>query len=336
MDDITGVYGGHHYINNHPLDDERFYPWFLSKLQWGANMAQRKGKNFILGEFGPKQDGRVVDGIKRDTCVYWDTSQEPLVGIQMAEAVIAGLNAGIYALAYWTFMDFPDDYSNTYINKWGIFKWSGNDYSPRAHYYAYGLLTKFFRGPATVFRVDCDDPYVRVGAVRHQETNTYSIAVVNRYKGDVPVEFKLKNEPVNTEFRKYVYDPENVKINPFGDLQEPVGKVAMRDGRMTDTLKQGTLTVYTTAYDEESPGPVQDLKIERTFNGKVRLTWRPNLESGLCYYRIYRSNKPDFVPSVESQIGTTVATEFLDENPSNERYYKVVAVDDSGNTFQGK
>ena len=30
----------------------------------------------------------------------------------------------------------------------GLFRWSGTDFSPRPHYYAYGLLTKFFRGPA--------------------------------------------------------------------------------------------------------------------------------------------------------------------------------------------
>ena len=173
MDDITKIYGGHHYINDYKLEDESFYQWFLDKMKWGAGMAKGKNKNFIMGEFGSKQDGRTIDGIKRDVCIYWDTPQEPLVAIQLSEAAIAALNGGIYAMGYWTFMDFPDSYRETYINKWGTFKWTGDDFSTRAHYYAYGLLTKFFRGPATVFRVNTDDQLLRVAALQHHEKGTY-------------------------------------------------------------------------------------------------------------------------------------------------------------------
>ena len=77
MDDVTGVYGGHHYVNNYDLEDPEFYPWFFGKLKWAAGVARAKGKNFILGEFGCKQDGRTVHGIHRDTCAYWDTPREP-------------------------------------------------------------------------------------------------------------------------------------------------------------------------------------------------------------------------------------------------------------------
>jgi hypothetical protein len=148
MDDITGVYGGHHYINRHKLDSLDFHGWFRSKVQWAAGLARKRGKDFILGEFGCKQDGRTVDGVKLDRCIYWDTPEEPQVGIQLAEAALAAINGGAYAMGCWTFSDFPDSYSRTYINKWGTFRWSGADYRTRAHYYAYGLLTKFFRGPA--------------------------------------------------------------------------------------------------------------------------------------------------------------------------------------------
>ncbi|MCY3019219.1 MAG: carbohydrate binding domain-containing protein, partial [Planctomycetota bacterium] len=49
MDDITGIYGGHHYINDCALEDDRFYGWFLEKVKWGAGVA--RGKGFVLGEF---------------------------------------------------------------------------------------------------------------------------------------------------------------------------------------------------------------------------------------------------------------------------------------------
>jgi len=145
-----------------------------------------------MGEFGCKQDGRIIDGVKRDVCIYWDTPEESLVGIQLAEAAIAALNGGIYAMGYWTFMDFPDYYRRDYINKWGTFKWSGNNFSTRAHYYAFGLLTKFFRGPATVFNTNTEDTLLRAAVLKHHSKNTYSIAVVSRKKEEAPIHILAK------------------------------------------------------------------------------------------------------------------------------------------------
>ena len=331
MDDITGVYGGHHYINKYKLEDETFYPWFLSRVKWGTGIAREKGKDFIMGEFGCKQDGRTIDGVKRDLCIYWDTPQEPLVGIQLSEAVMAALNGGVYGLGNWTFTDFPDSYSDRYVNKWGTFKWSGTDYSTRAHYYAYGLLTKFFRGPATVFEVDSGDELLRVAALRHHNGQTCSIAIVSRKTVDLPVTIALDGESLNTEFRRYVYDPENVPYHPFGDLQEPAGKIAMEDGIINDAIAAGTLTVYTTAYDEKPPAAVKGLTVE-----KNHLKWQANTEPDFCYYRIYRSTQADFTPDAETRIGSTVAIEFRDEEAgiNGKYYYKIVAVDQSGNASE--
>jgi hypothetical protein len=333
MDEITGVYGGHHYINDYTPENLEFYSWFLSSMRWGAGMARGMGKDFILGEFGCKQDGRIIDGIRRDTCIYWDTPLETLVGIQLAEAAIAALNGGVYSLCYWTFTDFPDSYSRNYINKWGTFKWSDDDYSTRAHYYAYGLLTRFFRGPATVFRTSSDDPLLRVAAIKHHGKNTYSIAIVNRKNENVPVNISLDGKALNGEFRKYVYDPNNVPWHPFGDLQGPAGKLTMSGGHLTDTVGAGTLTVYTTDYDEQPPAAVDVLKVERDSEGKYHLEWQPSPEPDFCYYRIYRSTEADFIPSPDTRIGSTVANEFLDEDAKVgvEYYYRVTAVDQSGN-----
>lgn len=332
MDDITGVYGGHHYINDYLPEDERFYPRFLSKLEYGVGLARGKGKNFILGEFGAKQDGRTIGGVERDVCIYWDTPEEPVAGVQLSEAAIAAMNAGVYAMGYWTFMDFPDDYSPRYVNKWGLFRCSGADRSTRAPYYAYGLLTKFFRGPSTVYRVETGAPRLRVAALQRHGSGAWSIVVVNRGKHDVPLSISLAGEAVTAAFRKYIYDPTRVPQNPFGDLQEPSGEVAMKEGRMSDTVGAGTLTVYTTAYDARPPAPVQGLRVEQTAEGKPRLTWQANAEPDLCYYRVYRWASPQFTPVLSLQVGSTIATEFVDEaTPTGGAHYKVLAVDQSGN-----
>jgi len=333
MDEITAVYGGHHYINSYPPEDDRFYPWFLSKLIWGVDMARQKGKDFILGEFGAKQDGSTRNGKKWDACIYWDTPAEPLVGIQLAEAAIAAINAGVYAMGNWTFMDFPDDYNKAYANKWGTFKWTGSDYSTRAHYYAYGLLTRFFRGPATVFRVAGDDPYLRVAAVRHHADEAWSIAVVNRYKGDVPVSIDLGAVGPVKAFRKYVYDPQHVPSHPYGDMQPPAAVIEIADSSLSDTVGEGTLTVYTTAYEDAPPPPVAAPGVERADGGAVKVSWPASDAADLCYYRVYRLERPGEPLTVANQIGSTVATEFIDkgDHVGLAKPYVVIAVDQSGN-----
>jgi hypothetical protein len=329
MDDITGIYGGHHYVNDRALDDERFYPWFLEKAQWGAGIAKAKGKNFVLGEFGSKQDGRTIDGVMHDCCVYFDTPQESMLGIQVPEAAIAAINGGVYAMGYWTFMDLPDEMSKTYINKWGLFRASGQDHSTRSLYYAYGLLTKFFRGPATVYAVETSDPRLRVAAIQHHNRKTWSIVIVNRNKREVSVQIGARGAgvspaiPDGTAFRKYVYDPAHPPMNPCGDLQGPSGKVAMKRGRLTDTIGPMTLTVYTTAYDDTPPAPVKGVKTEKAPDGGIVVRWQANSEPDLCYYRIFRDGV---------QIGSTVATKYSDRNAAGDTgVYKVVAVDQSGN-----
>ena len=107
MDAITGVYGGHHYVHDRTLDDERFYPWFLAQVEWAVGLARARQKEFILGEFGAKQDGRVLDGVTQDRCAYFDTPQEPQMPIQVCEAALAAINAGSYALGLLDLPRFP-------------------------------------------------------------------------------------------------------------------------------------------------------------------------------------------------------------------------------------
>lgn len=330
MDDITAVYGGHHYFSEHAPDNPRFYAWFESRLKSIVGVARAKNKEFILGEFGAKMDGRTINGKKMDACLYFDTPLEPFVGLQLAEAAIASLNAGVQAIGYWTFMDFPDDYSQTYANKWGLTKWNGDDHSTRDIHYAYGPLAHLFRGPAQAVAVETNDPWLRAGAARHAD-GRWSIAVVNRYQAAVPVEINLpigQAEP--PVFRKYLYDATNVKKHPFGDLPGPVATLTLA-GTLRDTLGPHTLAIYTTTYDATPPAPVRGLLVKTEETGAKTLRWQPNRDADFCYYRVFRSKHTDLSPSPETQIASTIATSFTDMTPVEGDSYKVLAVDQSGN-----
>ncbi|MEI7730925.1 MAG: hypothetical protein WCO56_15225 [Verrucomicrobiota bacterium] len=333
MDVITAVYGGHHYFSEYAPDNPRFYAWFESRLKSIVEVAHAKHKEFILGEFGAKCDGRTINGKKMDACVYFDTPLEPFVGLQLAEAAIASLNAGVQAIGYWTFMDFPDTVGKTYANKWGLTKWSGDDLSTRDIHYAYGPLVRFFRGPAQAVAVETKDPWLRAGAVRHAD-GRWSIAVVNRYKAAMPVEIKLPIEHSQPlVFRKYLYDAVHVKKHPFGDLPGPVATLTLADA-LRDTLDPQTLVIYTTAYDNTPPAPVRGLSVSAADAGAKIVMWQPSGDADFCYYRVFRGPRADFTPAPDQQIASTIATHFTDQTPVPGAFYKVVAVDQSGNASQ--
>ena len=327
MDDITAVYGGHHYINDCTLDDPNFYPWFEERLAWGAGLARAKGKDFIIGEFGAKQAGNTVNGKRNDACRYWDTDQEPYVGIQLAEAVIAALNAGVYSLGYWTFCDFPDEYSKTYQNKWGLFKWTGTDYSTRPHYYSYGMITKYLRGPAKVLRVTSNDPFVRVGAIQRASDGAVTVLLVNRNQGPVTVDLDLGVVP-GQPLRRYTYDPQRPPHHPFGDLPEPDALVPMASSRLVQELPAQSQVLLTAAYESVPPPAVTGIAVQPSEKG-VRVAWQPVDADDLCYYRVYR-----LVDGNREQVGSTIATQFADPAGQPADRYAVVAVDQSGNASE--
>lgn len=334
MDDITGAYGGHHYFNNHTPSDTSCFRWFYDKTSEMTRLSNLKGKPFIIGEFGAKQDGRVINGIKNDACIYWDTPDEPMVGIQVPEVMMAAMNAGVYAMGYWTFMDFPDPKpGDTYQNKWGIFKWSKNDFSTRAPYYSIGLMTKYFGSGAIIYKVKSNDPLVRVTAVKHPLRNTWSVAVINRHSNPVDISINIPGE--NITLRKYVYNPYKVPFNQFGDLQPPTGKVSCSKGIVSDKLESMSLSVYTSNFDSQAPSKVEGIMTQVLATGGISIQWKANREDDLCYYRVYRSGKRNFKPSVTNQVASTIAANFTDMKAGNGRryYYKVIAVDNSGNPY---
>ena len=336
MDDITGVYGGHHYLNSFDVFDPAFYSFFLNKMKWAANLAKSKNKRFIMGEFGPKQSHSFIDSISYDAIIYNNTPLEPYVGIQVAEAVMAQMNGGIYASGYWTFADMPTNHGSKYANKWGIFKWEFDDFTTRPNYYALGLLTKYFRGPAVVYKVNVTDTLLRVAALKNVKNNTYSIAIVNR--NTIPQQIKISFGVIESGkmFRKYVFDPTHVPFNYFGDLQSWSKKLSFINNILSDTVPAYSLVVYTSNFDETPPAPVEGLSvsIEKFDRDRNVMRWKPNSESDFCYYRIYRSVKPEVEIIPVNQIASTISTEFMDNWTYDlpKYYYKVVAVDKSGNS----
>jgi hypothetical protein len=181
------------------------------------------------------------------------------------------------------------------------------------------------------------DTLIRIAAIKNLETGSVSIAVINRNDVTKQLNLKIKTDDGKKPFRKYLYDPGNVPFNYFGDLQNYSKKISMSDGQLSDTIPPQSLVVYTTSYDEESPSDIKSLNVEiRKTDGrdKAFLKWEPNTEKDFCYYRIYRSEKPEVEIIPRKQIASTISNEFIDMsiNDMPKYYYHIVAVDQSGNT----
>ena len=336
MDDITGVYGGHHYINDKDLFDNSFYKYFYEKIKWGTDIARSKNKKFIVGEFGAKQNSNIIDSVNHDCNMYNNLPLENYMGIQVAEAITAMINAGVYGCGYWTFADFPSKYRSTYLNKWGLYRWEADNHTTKPSYYCIGLLTKFFRGPSEAYEIVSSDSLIRIAAVKNKENGSVSVVVISRNELPTKVKILMGELAGEKSYRKYLYNPEDVPFNYFGDLQDPCGKIAPKNSTLQDVIPSHSMIVYTTCYDEDPPAEVKDLKIEKgKENGRERafLSWEPNNEKDFCYYRIYRSEKPDVEISERKQIASTISNAFTDISVHNmpQYYYKVVSVDQSGN-----
>ncbi len=338
MDSITSVYGGHHYINNYDLFDNSFYKFFYDKLKWGTELAKTKNKRFIMGEFGAKQNSNIIDSVMHDANMYNHVPLEKYMGIQVSEAIFAIINAGAYSCVYWTFSDFPFPTTSHRTNKWGLYHWEIDNYTTKPSYYCIGLLTKFFRGPSEAYEVVSSDSLIRISAIKNKETGSISIALVNRNNLPTKVKINVGALTGDKPFRKYLYDPENVPFNYFGDLQDPCGKISLKNNNLLDVVPPQSLVVYTTCYDDVAPADIKGFNIERKKDegGRERafLTWEANTEKDFCYYRIYRSELPEVEISPRREIGTTVVNSFKDMSVHNmpKYYYKVIAVDQSGNT----
>ena len=137
--------------------------------------------------------------------------------------------------------------------------------------------------------------------------------------------------------RVYEYDSNNVCVNEFGDLQSESATIAFKNtSKIEYELQPESLTVFTTDYKNRK----KEVYAEKVVRNGKWLKWKAVEDEAHCYYRVYRGTTPDFKPSFENQIASTIDTSldfearYLDYaailNVEGD-YYKVLSVDKRGN-----
>lgn len=353
IENMAGVsedYCVHIYEREHSIYDETFYDFFKEKCEEIVNKAIRNfGKRIILGEVGIQNSNNQLTfngGIVIDTCRYFENEKEnAFCALMLTEMAFAAINAGVFALAYWSYIDYPDPFSCAYstgddyskkwgeaerffsgttdskYNKWGFLKWGSNDdYGARSHYWCIAPLIKLFKRNSKVLDVISSDPMLRLCAIENRD-GSVSLGVVNRNKKEV--EINIESDLFNKPIRVYEYDPQNVPRNRFCDTQNYITILSETD--TVYKLKPESVTFFTTDYIEKEKSIYADgLEIKEN-----TLSWNAVDCDDHCYYRIFASTEKNFIPSLENQIASTIAEEIPIENA--DLYYKVLSVDNSGN-----
>lgn len=338
MDQITKDYCGHYYEREYGLDDLTFYQNWYERCNEYVKKAVKKEKRFILGEYGLTTGGNLVhyDGAISDVSTHLYNGETAHSCLKHAEMIVGAVNAGVYAMAHWTFVDYPDpmvgpsyrdDYASKWTayepfgggrftigyNKWGLLKWEEDgDHSPREHYWCVGMISKYLKRNSRVLRVECDNPLIRSCAVQNRDKSV-SAVIINRSTAEEQLTVAL---PAAKPVRVYEYDTHNPPYNRFGDLTAPVDVLAVENGCVTVTLKPESIYVLTSDYIEKTaPVEAEVLGVE---NGVLR--WTEVADPNHCYYRVYQEDG--------TQIASTIA---LECDAEEGKTYRVVSVDTSGN-----
>lgn len=339
---MTDAYCGHLYLGGYfDCEDLGLYKWAYNIFKEFSEQSKAQEKRFILGEYGwggVNSERTVGSTVDRARYIY--TEKESYSMLSLAEVTLAALNAGVYTMSFWTFMDYPDPQSKVYHNKgefakkwsnnmkylgWGtdcrynkcgILHWNRPEDPAYDGYWCLGLMCRYLRQDSRLLGIECDDDMLRMGAVMNND-GTVSLCIVNRHKEDIDIKLTA-DFGIDRDFRVYRYDSDNVPRNKFADLQDYDCK-SQYDSQKGATVKlhPNSVTVITTDYVERVPCVVEGLELSEN-----KLSWKEVSDEEHCYYRVFKNGQ---------QIASTVDTVLrLEEVLPDDEFY-VCSVDIYGN-----
>ncbi len=339
MDELTDTYCTHHYGKDDCKTDTELYYHFYKIMRNLVQACKSKQKRYILGEFGIHTTWGQSDIMMPDVPDGFNKPEkEAETALSTCVKALAAMNAGVYATAYWTMIDYPDPYIsdnghtpeakarhevsrftgwNTSIryNKNGMVHWTNDgDYSANAYMYSMGLMVRFFRKHSNVLAFETSDQNVVCGGTVNLD-GSYSYCIMNLSDEAQEIEFTTEYA-VNKPFRVYTYDSHKVPYNDFGDLQGYEEMEMGENGVLPMTMQPNSMVILTTDYADRTPSAITDIVVENN-----EISWSASGDAEHCYYRVFEDGV---------QIGSTVA-EYLKRNTKPDAVYTVKSVDKYGN-----
>ena len=164
---------------------------------------------------------------------------------------------------------------------------------------------------------------------------SYTPKIIGKLKSS---EIKTDNGAASSSYSEAWGSEGNLRSK---SLSEPEVKVAAVDnsgniGKLSD-IKSSKNNAHLNLSSDENfpPAQVTGLSVFIVNSTHLDLNWIVNTDSDLDHYNIYQHTSPNFpvIPGFTPPIGTSTTNSFsiTGLNPSTKYYYKVAAVDNSGN-----
>ena len=266
MDDVVGIYGGHHYVKGAAEDKDFFRTCLHDVAEQRRQMSTHWDvKGWLMGEYGPGD---------------FTLSKDPRYALQLAEFTMAQLNQGVKLMSYWAFMNYPAIVDDSKAHwewmcqnnqQWGCFAGGHEGFAIRPHYYSQGLITTHVRPDSRVVRSSSSDDHVFCSALYDNASGRYVILLTNRNDEPVPLQIVLQNHDLRATFDRFVFDSARV---PTGeDLPSPEDRITMTEGAMQGgTIPPTSFAMFVQTEDgTPPPKPLASTEIVVQAEGTV---WR--------------------------------------------------------------
>jgi hypothetical protein len=306
LDGILGAYGGQFFSDADYETLEGAY----SKM---ADLADRRGKPFIIGGFG----GRPA----RDDPHGNPDNGQTEYGLTLARHAIAALNGGVRAMALKDFCDLVCPDNGNSMAQWGVMGDVAANFQPRPEYSAWALMVRYFGKDLRVFETDSDDPQVHAVAARHGHEGAFSIALLNDGARDEEVKILFAGPEHPGEFlRSHVFPPPDDSAGATDELPPVAQAIEGSTSEISAQVPAHALAVITDELGEKLEDAVENFEVLRL--GAVDwLDWARHHDRSVALYRLLVDGEV---------VAATTGTRWFREHGAGKDSYEIEAVPFSG------
>lgn len=223
----------------HDYSDESFRDMLVPYTVW-SRVGEMVGRPmpFILGEFGPPTSCNSCYCMSGEAMALW-----------VPQKTLAVVAAGGYATAFWLFSEF------THGGCFGgamVDFFSNHTDACQPVYYSYGLLARFFRGPADSYALIRDvtnASNVPVACVRQHDSGLWSVAALNMDQTKpLSLTLELPAAAKSISMYRFTYTSGDAEKGVVSNCSLPLPakkKVTVGSNSvLVDTVEPRTLVVY--------------------------------------------------------------------------------------------
>lgn len=226
LDDVFQCYDLHNYPHLDDIRNGKFGEYYTDLVE----AVDKVGKPLILGELGSFKgmpENKVL--IEKDSCASPDSQMAVYdfqYGVDMADAVIQAMNAGIDAVIAWDLDDAMhttgDLGSRTELKRWGFWNSLGTelcnnpeDENIRPWYYPWSLLCRYFTPEMKVLKNESvPQKNIRYSVANHDDKLTF--AFVNNSDESAIMQIKVKGVLGKDAYSFYQYKENEYKTDKNG------------------------------------------------------------------------------------------------------------------------